>query len=374
MNRRLLVEAGPIETRLALLEDGVPVEFLLWPATRRPLLGEIRLGRVIEWEASLGAYFVEIGLDQPAFLKRKDAPPLTEGAAVACEVIREPIGHKAARVGARTPDALAAQAKAEAEGREPPALLRPAPPPAARLARQRGAGQIRVSGAAAIAALRQALPDLTVEAAHGMPDLFAAEGIAEEFAASLAREVPFGAGGHLTIDETEALTAIDIDGGDLGPRGANEAAAPVVAREIRRRNLAGQILVDFIGDAPAIAAGKAALLRALKADPLHPELSRGDLNGIVLLTRTRFADSITRAASAPCPLSTGRWASTEHLAAALLRQAEALARHHPGRALLARAPGDVQDYLDASGLGDAAGLVLSYAQAPDRAVDVSIRP
>ncbi|PWR18674.1 ribonuclease E/G [Zavarzinia compransoris] len=385
MSRRLLIEAGAFETRTALTEGGEAVEFQVFPVGAACLLGEIRLGRIVATEAALGAFFIDIGLDRPAFLKRKDAPGAREGDALAVEVIREAEGGKAARVSAR----IAPGTLPDLAGRQPPALLRPAPPAALRLAAARAPDRITVAGEAAaplLALLRRALPAVPVEVAHGTSDLFAAEGLADAFAASLRPRLPLVPTGAITIAETEALTAIDIDGGGLGARAANEAGARAAAAEIRRRNLSGQIVVDFIGDAPAIAAGRQMLIRALAADPLRPEVIRGDLNGLVLVTRPRQGDSLSRAVTVPCPIAEGRWLAPRHLAAELCRLADGLAHHHPGKALQALVPADVAAYLEspaaAPGL-DAlrrrlgAPLVIATAPPapdPDRAPKVRIVP
>lgn len=378
MARRLLVESGPIETRLALIEAGTPVEFMIWPAGHRPRLGEIRQGRITATEAALGAYFIDIGLDRPAFLKRKDAPGATEGSRLAVEILRDAEGDKAARVSARTPAALAAAGQAKGDR---PALLVPAPHPVARYAASLSPATALLGGAQPQPDLATALRGLgiEVETAHGIADLFAAEGMAEDFEASLQAALAFGPGGRITIDETEALTAIDIDGGALGARAANEAGARLAAREIRRRDLAGQIVVDFIGDRDAIAAGRAVLKEALAADPRRPDLAGGHLNGIVLITRARQGESLFRAATEPCPIAFGRWLSPAHLAARLWREALTLARHAPGRAQRALVPADVLLYLETTGalaeLPRALGAALTVTAAPTgRAVVVTMAP
>ncbi|MCF4165572.1 ribonuclease E/G [Zavarzinia compransoris] len=376
MARRLLVESGPIETRLALIEDGAPAEFLIWPAGHRPRPGEIRQGRIIATEAALGAYFIDIGLDRPAFLKRKDAPGATEGSLLAVEILRDADGDKAARVSARTPAALAAGLEGDR-----PAVLSPAPHPAARHAAGLSVTSALLGGTMPQPALAAALRALgiAVETAHGFADLFAAEGIADDFEASLQRVVPLVPSGRITIDETEALTAIDIDGGAFGARAANEAGARIAAREIRRRDLSGQIVIDFIGDHAAIAAGRAVLKQALAADPRRPDLAGGNLNGIVLITRARQGDSLLRAATEPCPSAFGRRFSPAHLAARLWREALTLARHAPGRAQRALVPGDVLRYLEAKGalaeLSLAVGAPLTVeASATGRAITVTTAP
>ncbi|HUJ98568.1 MAG TPA: ribonuclease E/G, partial [Stellaceae bacterium] len=90
---------------------------------------------------------------------------------------------------------------------------------------------------------------------EAMP-LFEERGVAGAVEAVLAPRVALALGGALTIEETAAATMIDVDlGSSTGRRGAAEraalttnlAAAEEVARQIRLRNLAGPIVIDFIG-------------------------------------------------------------------------------------------------------------------------------
>lgn len=340
MSRRLVVETGPIETRAALIEAGVPVEFHVFPQGRASLTGEIRLGRVTTVEKSMGALFLDLGLERPGFLKFKDAgrPLPTEGGVLAVEIIREPAGTKGARVTTR----LSRPLDRVAAGTAAPACLLPAPQAVVRLAQA-----VAATGPLDLITqgdLPPGLRALAPQAHHGRQPLFEAEGLEDGFLAALERRQSLPGGITLTIDETEALSAIDIDGGGQGARTANEAGARAAALEIRRRNLGGQILVDFIGAAPDIAAGRQALAAALAVDPRRPELARGDLGGLVLVTRTRQGASLRGAVTEPSPESDGRRLTAAHLAARLLRRAESLARHHPGRALAARVPPDVLDF------------------------------
>jgi ribonuclease G len=82
-------------------------------------------------------------------------------------------------------------------------------------------------------------------------DLFA---IDEEIARALGRRVDLKSGGYLIVDQTEALTTIDVNtGGYVGARNfddtifkTNLEAAHQIARQLRLRNLGGIIIVDFI--------------------------------------------------------------------------------------------------------------------------------
>jgi ribonuclease G len=88
----------------------------------------------------------------------------------------------------------------------------------------------------------------------GERPIFDLYGIDEEIAAALGRRVELKSGGYLIIDQTEALTTMDVNtGGFVGARNfddtifkTNLEAAQAIARQLRLRNLGGIIIVDFI--------------------------------------------------------------------------------------------------------------------------------
>jgi ribonuclease G len=85
--------------------------------------------------------------------------------------------------------------------------------------------------------------------------LFEHHGVAADVAAALVPRVPLADGGALTIELTAAATLIDVDSGATARArkapaavlATNLAAAREVARQIRLRNLAGPIVIDFVG-------------------------------------------------------------------------------------------------------------------------------
>ena len=89
---------------------------------------------------------------------------------------------------------------------------------------------------------------------HGDRPLFDLYGVEDEIEKALARRVDLKSGGYLIIDQTEALTTIDVNtGGFVGGRSfddtifkTNLEAAQVIARQLRLRNLGGIIIIDFI--------------------------------------------------------------------------------------------------------------------------------
>ena len=102
--------------------------------------------------------------------------------------------------------------------------------------------------------------------------------------------VPLPGGGRLHIETTRALTAIDIDSGDRqSPQDANMAAAREIPRQIRLRNLSGQILIDAIDmrNKAAIRRVTDTLTKHLKGDPARTDVLGVSHLGLIEMTRER---------------------------------------------------------------------------------------
>ncbi len=150
----------------------------------------------------------------------------------------------------------------------------------------------------------------------GQRTLFDLHGVEEEIQKALARRVDLKSGGYLIIDQTEAMTTIDVNtGGFVGVRNfddtifkTNLEAAVTIARQLRLRNLGGIIIVDFIDMENE--EHKAAVLeefnKALASD--HTRLTvNGFTNlGLVDMTRKRTRESLAHVLCEPCPTCDGR--------------------------------------------------------------------
>jgi ribonuclease G len=180
----------------------------------------------------------------------------------------------------------------------PPARLEPEATPATALLGEFAAAmpqRIVIDDRAGFAAARQWLlrhrpaltPALALHAAS--PPLFEAEGVADAVAAALAPRVALACGGALTIEATAAATMIDVDSGSAAPMAANRDAAREAARQIRLRNLAGPIVIDFISmSRPEERARVHAMLaEALASDPARPQLLGWTRLGHMELMRPR---------------------------------------------------------------------------------------
>ena len=144
-------------------------------------------------------------------------------------------------------------------------------------------------------------------------DLF---GIEEEIARALARRVELKSGGYLIIDQTEALTTIDVNtGGYVGARNfedtifkTNLEAAGAIARQLRLRNLGGIIIADFIDMVREDhqQAVLAELRKQLARDRTRTTVSGFTQLGLVEMTRKRTRESLAHMLCQPCPTCEGR--------------------------------------------------------------------
>jgi ribonuclease G len=144
-------------------------------------------------------------------------------------------------------------------------------------------------------------------------DLF---GIEEEIVRALARRVDLKSGGYLIIDQTEALTTIDVNtGGFVGARNfedtifkTNLEAAGAIARQLRLRNLGGIIIADFIDmlREDHQQAVLSELRKQLARDRTRTTVSGFTQLGLVEMTRKRTRESLAHMLCEPCPTCQGR--------------------------------------------------------------------
>ncbi|MBU6436173.1 MAG: ribonuclease G [Betaproteobacteria bacterium] len=144
-------------------------------------------------------------------------------------------------------------------------------------------------------------------------DLFNVDGEIEK---ALARRVDLKSGGYLIIDQTEALTTIDVNtGGFVGHRNfddtifkTNLEAAHAIARQLRLRNLGGIIIIDFIdmGSDEHRKSVLDELTRALARDHVKTTVNGFTQLGLVEMTRKRTRESLARMVCEPCPTCEGK--------------------------------------------------------------------
>ena len=155
-----------------------------------------------------------------------------------------------------------------------------------------------------------------LELYRGERPIFDLFGIEDEIVRALARKVELKSGGTLVIDQTEAMTTIDVNtGGFVGARNfedtvfkTNLEAAGAIARQLRLRNLGGMVIVDFIDMAREEhqQAVLAEFRKQLARDRTRTTVSGFSQLGLVELTRKRTRESLAHMLCEPCPTCAGR--------------------------------------------------------------------
>ncbi len=456
MSRALLLNlVHDEERRAALLEDGRLS--LLWIERREEhtFVGNVYKGRVLRLEPSIGAAFVELGLERPGFLHASDVRrPWSEDAGegavrdgdlaiqdyvqagddVVVQVTRDPIGHKGATIstyvslpgrtlvliprlgrtavsrkieddgererlravldGFERPGDVGIVARTAAVGVEAgelaseyaelrkthdrlmstvelataPALVHADDDFAARAVRElcarspdgsRGPLQVIVDDPAAEDLLRDALSaeaEASIEVHDAEAPLFHAHGVEQEVRRLRSPRVPLPGGASLVIQQTEALWAIDVNsgrrrnGGNLEQTAVDTdlVAAVEVARQIRLRDLAGLIIVDFIDckDPANRARVEEAVRTELARDPARMRIAGMSEFMVQEITRRRARAGAGRAGLAPCGAcgGTGRVHKPAAAGLAALRDAGALLAKRGGATVeIACAPAVADD-------------------------------
>jgi ribonuclease G len=162
------------------------------------------------------------------------------------------------------------------------------------------------------------MPQVAAKVAHytGERPLFDLYGVEDEIEKALSRRVDLKSGGTLVIDQTEAMTTIDVNtGAFVGSRNfddtvfkTNLEAAQAIARQLRLRNLGGIIVVDFIDmqSEEHRAAVLEELRRALSRERTRMTVNGFTALGLVEMTRKRTRESLAHVLCQPCPSCGGR--------------------------------------------------------------------
>jgi ribonuclease G len=164
------------------------------------------------------------------------------------------------------------------------------------------------------------MPQVRAKLEHytGERPLFDLYNVETEIEKALSRRVELKSGGYLIIDQTEAMTTIDVNtGGFVGSRNfddtifkTNLEAAQAIARQLRLRNLGGIIVVDFIDMESPEHRGAVLeeLKRALGRDRTRMSVNGFTALGLVEMTRKRTRESLAHVLCQPCPTCDGRGA------------------------------------------------------------------
>jgi ribonuclease G len=210
-------------------------------------------------------------------------------------------------------------------------------------------------------------------------DLYSVE---DEIQKSLNRKVQLKSGGHLIIDQTEAMTTIDVNtGAFVGHRNLEETifktnleAAQSIARQLRLRNLGGIIIIDFIDMQEAEHARQVlrALEKHLERDNSKVSLSELTSLGLVQLTRKRTRESLEHILCEPCPTcnSRGTIKSRETVCYEIFREILREFRQFDAKKLLVVASQPVVEMC----LDDESSSVAGLEEFIDRPISFQIEP
>jgi ribonuclease G len=162
------------------------------------------------------------------------------------------------------------------------------------------------------------MPNVAARLEHyaGERPIFDLYSVEDEIEKALARRVDLKSGGYLIIDQTEALTTVDVNtGGFVGGRSfddtifkTNLEASQVIARQLRLRNLGGIVIIDFI-DMDSEEHRNAVLnefKKALARDRTRMTVNGFTQLGLVEMTRKRTRESLAHVLCEPCPVCEGR--------------------------------------------------------------------
>ena len=213
------------------------------------------------------------------------------------------------------------------------------------------------------------IPDIETKLEYyaGERPLFDLYNVEDEIQKALDRKVQLKSGGHLVIDQTEAMTTIDVNtGAFVGHRNLEETifktnleAAQAICRQLRLRNLGGIIIIDFIDMLEED--HKRQVMRALEKflakDHSKTHISEVSSLGLVQMTRKRTRESLEHILCEPCPCCDGRGSlkTAETTCYEIFREILREARQFDVETLLVLASSEVIDRLldeESSHLGE----------------------
>jgi ribonuclease G len=407
MSEEILVNVTPMETRVAVVENGATQDIYIERSASRGVVGNIYAGKVQRVLPGMQAAFIDIGLERNSFIHISDIVAgdtangelirdhLHEGKKVIVQVTKEPLGSKGARLttqlsvssrylvympdgnhigvsqriddteererlqgilaeafagedsegeggyilrtaaeGAGLEEIVAdlrflrrlwAAVSRRAKAADKPQLLYEDLPLHLRTVRdlaRPGVERVRIDSKESYTALesfcQEYVPEMLELLEHypGERPLFDIHGIEEDLRKALGRKVELKSGGYLIIDQTEAMTTIDVNTGSFVGRSNQEEtifktnleAAITLARQLRVRNLGGIIIVDFIDmqDPEHRRQVHRTLEKAMAKDPARNKITGVSELGLVEMTRKRTRESLEHVLCEDCPVCGGR--------------------------------------------------------------------
>lgn len=203
-----------------------------------------------------------------------------------------------------------------------------------------------------------------IEHYEGAAPIFDLYGVEDDIDRALTRKVDLKSGGHLVVDQTEAMTTIDVNTGAFtGHRNLEETilktnleAAQAIARQLRLRNLGGIIVLDFIDMRSEDQRSQVlrVLEKELKRDPARTQVHNFSPLGLIEMTRKRTRESLGHILCQPCPTCDGRGSikTVDTVCHEITREVSRAARQFEARQFLVlAAPAVIEHLTEDSSLG-----------------------
>ena len=219
---------------------------------------------------------------------------------------------------------------------------------------------------------------------HDALPLFARYQVESYLSSMFNPVVQLKSGGYIVIGVTEALVAIDVNSGRATKEGSieetalktNLEAADEVARQLRLRDLAGLIVIDFIDmeERKNNAAVEKRLKEKLKTDRARIQVGRISGFGLLEMSRQRLRPGMIESTTQPCPHchGTGLIRSDDSLALQVLRAIEEEGTRKRSREVLVKAPVAVANYLMNAKREHIAGIEARYGMSVRLEADPSL--
>lgn len=454
MSEEILINLTPMETRVAVVENGMLQEVYIERSAAKGIVGNIYKGKVVRVLPGMQAAFVDVGLERASFIHASDfavsvkvgerrggetadiSSLVREGQSIVTQVIKDPMGTKGARlttqlsvpsrylvfmpgashvgISQRIDDEeertrlreLVQQCidaeevaslggfiiRTAAEGaheeelradirffkrlwtalerkmaeRQAPAIIYDDLPLHMRTMRDLvgpDIEKIRIDSKETFDTVKEFaedyIPEMSsrIEYYTGPRPIFDIYGIEDEMQRALGRKVELKSGGYLIIDQTEAMSTIDVNtGGFVGHRNQEETifktnleAATALARQLKVRNLGGIIIIDFIDmkDAEHRRQVHRVLEKAMAGDHAKTAITGVSDLGLVEMTRKRTRESLEHVLCESCPVCDGRGSikSPETVCYEIFREILREARAYENDTLLVLASQAVVDRL-----------------------------
>ena len=212
---------------------------------------------------------------------------------------------------------------------------------------------------AALTFCQGVIPEVADRIEHysGERPLFDLYNVEDEIERALQSRVTLKSGAYLIIDQTEALTTVDVNtGGFVGRRNQEETifktnleAAAAIARQMRLRNIGGMIIIDFIDmeDEEHKRRVQRALEKSIQNDRTRCNITQISSLGLVEMTRKRTRESLRQTLCEPCPYCHGRgfMKTAETICYEILREIVRETRAYPAERFVVLASQQVMEKL-----------------------------